>query len=278
MSKEAAVSTISAPWLYIFHSALQGLWGFLRAVRRSLHADPSRYTSDHMSGNESCLKHPAAIKHGATYIVLCHACNCFMQHLLKEKSVFYNNINNWMQTTEWQVWLRPQGVDFWERQLQRVEVGEQMAKQWTGPPMRIHAQQEIQLWNGSLGKLQLIWVWWRTQELITSNRDLTAISNRISQKPDVPHNKCNSTFFTPTGDFKRTPYHIIESTESPILYTRVIVLCQCISDINTSSDNIFVALNRTMWFKQMCCYLKVLPKTQSNEGLHYLYMTYYLSV
>lgn len=76
-----------------------------------------------------------------------------------------------MQTTGWQVWFRTRGVDFWEKQLQRVEGGGQMATRWTGSPTRIHTQQEIQLWNGSLGLMPLIWVWWRTQELITSNGD-----------------------------------------------------------------------------------------------------------
>lgn len=63
------------------------------------------------------------------------------------------------------------GCWFLGKWLRRLEVRRQMATWCTDSPMRLHTQQEIHLWDGSLSVMPQIWVWWRTQEPRASNGD-----------------------------------------------------------------------------------------------------------
>lgn len=105
-----------------------------------------------------------------------HACNDRAQHALigkkqlivltdldrKGKKNADDRMARVIQTT---------GCWFLGKWLRRLEVRRQMATWCTDSPMRLHTQQEIHLWDGSLSVMPLIWVWWRTQETSASDGD-----------------------------------------------------------------------------------------------------------
>lgn len=67
--------------------------------------------------------------------------------------------------------IQTTGCWFLGKWLRRLEVQRQMATWCTDSPMKLHTQQEIYLWDGSLSVMPLIWVWWRTQEPCGSRGD-----------------------------------------------------------------------------------------------------------
>lgn len=63
------------------------------------------------------------------------------------------------------------GCWFLGKRLGRVQVRRQMAAWCSDSPMRLHTQQEIHLWDGSVSVMPQIWVWWTTQKLCASDGD-----------------------------------------------------------------------------------------------------------